>query len=481
MIASTTLTVGDGGLGTSRRLARPPAVIGCSSGGTAATPALIASLEDAISTFGYGKLTDLLALYLALAGGPVVAVKAASSTAGSCSAVTAGASNTGAAVLSVTTGTARDDFRVVVKVTRAGANPAAMTAAVRISLDNGETYGEEIGVPSTGTFTIGNTGITVDFDAASLVVNDTYSFTATAPIWDATALGLCTTALASTTYDHEFVHIAEQVTGANVGAPDTSISGLETSNVYRWLLTNARDQDVAGSESVSTWQGILVGSSPGFSAITSRHTVVCAGAAETPSPLWDCFMRRGVAWRIGPRLALIREVSGGAGLAEHPGRVRSGALAGIAEGDLYHDLRSLTGLDTNNFMGCQSLPGRPGYYATDRTRATSGSDFTKVMHVRLVKEAARLAVAIMQEYIGENVRTITGGLIDPRDADAIDGYVTAALKRDLVDSGLASFVSCQVDRTNNVVSTSTLNFKVRVRPLGYATTLDIDLSLSTAE
>ncbi len=478
-IASTTLTVGDGGLGTSRKLARPPAVVGCSSSGTAATPALIASVEDLISTFGYGKLSDLAAIYLSTAGGPVVCVKATSSTPGACSAVTPGAGNTGAAVLSVTVATARDDFRVIVKITRAGTNPAALTAALRISLDNGETYGEEIGLPTSGTFTIGNTGVTVDFDAASLAVGDTHSFTTTAPIWDATALGLCMTALGVTTFDHEFPHIAEQVTGANVGAPDTSVGGLEASNVYRWLLAGARDQDTG--ESVSTWQGVLVGASPGFAAFVSRHTVVVAGATETPSPLWDCFMRRSVAWRIGPRCALTCEVSGGAGLAEHPGRVRSGALAGVADGDLYHDLRTLTALDTNNFMGAQSLPGRPGYYATDRTRGTAGSDFTKIMHVRLVKEAARLSVGIIQEYLGENVRTIVGGLIDPRDADAIDGYVTAGLKRDLVDSGMASAASSQVTRTNNIVSTSTLQFKVRVRPLGYATTITIDLSLSTAE
>jgi hypothetical protein len=79
------------------------------------------------------------------------------------------------------------------------------------------------------------------------------------------------------------------------------------------------------------------------------------------------------------------------------------------------------------------------------------------------------------------VRTITGGKLDPRDADAIDAYVTAALVRDLVTNGLACASSSAVDRTNNVGSTSQLFFKVRVRPLGYATTLDIDLSLSTAE
>ncbi|WP_230685338.1 hypothetical protein, partial [Streptococcus pneumoniae] len=92
-------------LGTSRQLARPPAIVGCSSSGTAATAGLYASIEDAIAAFGYGKLVTLAAEYFANAGGPIVLVKAASTTAGSCSAVTAGSSNTSTAVLTVTTAT----------------------------------------------------------------------------------------------------------------------------------------------------------------------------------------------------------------------------------------------------------------------------------------------------------------------------------------------------------------------------------------
>lgn len=474
-IGSTTLTIGDGGLGVTRALARPPAIVGCSSSGTADTAYLAASFEDALSTFGYGKLTALAAEYFRLVGGPIVMVKAASTTAGTCSSVTAGGSNTSTAVLSVTTATSRDDFRVKVVCTRAAANLAALTAAVKISLDNGGTYMPEQAVPADGAITIPNTGIVVDFADGTFVVGDSWTFTGTAPIWDTTALGTALDALEATTYDHEFVQVAEQTTGATVGTLNTSVSGLESSNVFRWWLAGTRDQ--SSGESVSTWQGVLLGTSPGFSAFESRHGAVCAGFAERDDALWGCSMRRNVGWLIGPRLALAREV-GSVGLAEHPGRVRSGPLSGIDDGDLVHDLRTLTGLDTGRFMGAHSLPGRGGYYATATTRAAAGSDFTSVMNIRVVKEAARLAVAVMQEFINDSVRTISGGRIDPRDADAADGYVTAALKQDLVATGLASAVSAQVDRTNNVLSTSTLNFKVRVQPLGYATAIDIDLSLS---
>jgi hypothetical protein len=476
-IASTTLTIGDGGLGTTRELSRPPALVGCSASGTAAVAGLYSSIEDALSAFGQGKLTALAAEYFATVGGPLVLVKATSTTAGSCSSVTAAGTST--AVMTLDVATTVDDFRVKIVVTRAAADLAAVSAAVKVSLDNGLTYGEEIAVPLSGNLTLADTGITVEWADGTFVVGDTFSFTATAPIWDTTALGLALDALETTTYDHEFVHVAEHVTGATVGTLDTSVSTLEASNAFRWWLAGTRPQ--GSGESVSTWQGVLLGTSPGFSAFTSRHGAIVAAFALHRDALRGHYATRNVSWIVGPRLALLREVSGGAGLAEHPGRVRSGALGGIDAGNLLHDFRTLTALDTGRFMGAQSLPGRDGYYATAMTRATAGSDFTNIMHVRLVKEAARLAVSVTQEYINDNVRTITGGKIDPRDADAIDAYVTAALVRDLVAAGLASAASSAVDRNNNVVSTSQLNFKVRVRPLGYATTLDIDLSLSTAE
>jgi hypothetical protein len=476
-IASTTLAIGDGALGTSRQLARPPAIVGCSSSGTAATAGLYSSLEDVIATFGYGKLTALAAEYFGSVGGPLVMVKAASTTAGSASAVTAVGTST--AVMTVTTSTAVDDFLVKIKVARAGASLAAVTAAVKVSLDNGLSYGEEIAVPLAGVLALTNLGVTVTWADGTFVADDTFAFSTTSPIWDATALGLALDALETTTYGHEFVHVAEHVTGATVSTLDTSVSGLEATNTFRWWLAGTRPEGSA--ESTSTWQGVLLGTSPGFSAFSSRHGAVCAAFALHYDAVWGCKVRRNVSWLIGPRLALLREVSGGAGLSEHPGRVRSGALSGIDEGDLSHDFRTMTALDTGRFMGAQSLPGRGGYYATAMTRATAGSDFTSIMHVRLVKEAARLAVAVTQEYINDNVRTIAGGKLDPRDADAIDAYVTAALVRDLVTNGLASAASSAVDRTNNIVSTSQLNFKVRVRPLGYATLIDIDLSLSTAE
>lgn len=475
MIANITGTIADGGLGAARSLERPPAVVGCSSSGTTDTPTLINSVEDAVSAFGYGKLVELIALYLAIAGGPVVAVKATTATAGSASSVTAAGSST--AVMTVSTSTSRDDYLVKIKVTRAGADLAAATACVRVSYDNGVTYGEEVAVPTSGILTLTNTGLAVTWADGTFVVGDTFAFKGTAPIWDTSGLGTALDSLEITALDHEFVHVAEHVTGATVGTLDTSVSTLESSSVYRWWLGTARDQSTG--ESVSTWSGVLIGGSPGFSAFTSRHGIVYAGVDLVPAYAVSGQLRRQVGWLVGPRLARLREVSGGAGLAEHPGRVRSGAVVGGVDGALVHDIRVLSTLDSHRFAGLQTLQGRSGYYATARTAAADGSDYTSIMNVRVVKEAARVATIAAGEFLSDNVRTITGGKIDPRDADAIDAYVTAQMVTAMVNTGYASSASAQVNRTDNLVSTQDLRFTVRVRPLGYAGTIELNIGLTS--
>ncbi len=584
-LASASLTIEDGGLGAARVLSRPPAVVGCCSSGDAAEPLLISSTEDAITEFGYGQLVELIALYLKIAGGPVLACKAGTVTAGSiggyaqegggsaaAGSFTADGSNTSTAIPALTgtttipravrvkvttaganiaanpvvqvsvdggvtwyaadavnvsatptaigdtglslawtdgtfvlndfwlavgadsatpgdasgatvltlSGTPRDAYDVRVLVTRAATTPSAGTGAVKYSLDGGRTYSTEVAVPTSGNLTLGNTGITVAFSAASLVVDDEYRFKTTAPAWDGTTLDAALDALADSAHDHEFVHVAEALDATSAGTLKTSIEGLSTSGIYRWGYGSPRDQGATiEGETASAWQTVLLGASPGFSAFNSKLIKIDAGAAYI-AMMDGSELRRPVAWAIGPRLALVREVSGGSGLAEHPGRVKSGALAGIDQGDLIHDLRLLTSLTTGRFGGAQSLVGRSGYFATDTTMAPSGSDYRKVMNTRVIVEGSRVGMNALQELINDDFRTATGGVIDRRDASAVDAYLTGALNASVVETNLASAASAQVNRTDNILTTETMRAALRIRPKGYATTIEATIGL-TAE
>ncbi len=578
-LGNVTGTVSDGALGLAAVLDLPPAVVGCCSSGTAATPALVENADDLVASFGYGPAVELAALILARAGGPVVFCRAATATAGvlggfcqggagsgAAGTVTANGSNTSAAVPALTgtpdkpyavkivvttagsnlaaspvvkvsldggvtylatgsiatsaspqaigstglslawtdgtfvladywtaagancptdadatgtsvpafSGTPRDAYRIRVKVVRAGASLSALTAGVKVSYDDGETYGEELAVPSSGALELGNTGLTVTFGSGTFVVGDLFRVRTAAPVFDSTGLVAALTALGTTPYDHEYVHVAGALDASLAGDVKTSIEGLTASGVYRWAMGEARD--AAEGESASTWLSAVTGSPPGFTSFTSKRMALGGGYARVASRVIGGQHRRPVSWPISARLAKLSRLTDNVGLAEHPGRVRRGEMEDVQAGSLAHDVRLLPTLDTRRFCGLQSLQGRTGYYATDRTCAPDGSDFTTIMNVRVMCLASRATQTILTEFVNDNVRTISGGRIDPRDAKAIEEYVASKLAATL--SNRASAVAATVNRTDNIASTRTLRVKVRLQPLGYATAITFDISFA---
>lgn len=480
-LASVSATIAANGLGTPQALDLPPAFVGCCSGGTAATPSLVSNATQLVTDYGYGPLCEAVAKQLALGGGPVVVCKATSQTAGAFTGLSGGvvpnpATAMGANPMVCTpSGTPRDAYTVWVKVTRAGATLDAATAMVRISLDGGTTYGAETPVPTSGAVVIPNTGITLtwsdDTDSDLLYVDDIYIFGSSAPTFDATGLGAALTALAAerTTLDHEFVHVVGPINATTYATVETSHDALIAASLPRWFLTEARDQ--SSGESVATWVGILQGASPGFLGLSADLVAVCPAYSTQTSEIMGTTWRRPTAYLLTPRFSTIP-------VAQHPGRVRTGAIQGIVT--QHHDFASsaLSSLDARGFLGVQSLQGREGYYATDRTSAAIGSDFTQIMRARVMCFAARVAIAEATNYVNETVRTITGGFIDPVDADAFDAQMTSKLTAEVVTPGYASAVAVTVNRTDVITTTSTLRFQVRLRPLGYASTITLDLGFS---
>mgnify|MGYP000208054743 CR=1 FL=1 len=330
MLASITETLTDRGLGLPQGQAQPIAVTGCCSSGTVDTPTLVRTADQLTTTFGQGPLVELAAYLLALTGGPLVVCRATTATAGSAGSVTrTGTGSDSDAWAMTVSGTPRDAYSVKVKVTRAGATLAALTAAVRISIDGGLTYGPETPVPSNGVIAIGNTGLTVTFDddtaADEAFVDDVYDFACSAPVWDATGLASALAALkvAGPSLEHDGVVIQGHVTGVTVATVKTAHDAAMSASKPRWFLCHTRDQN--SGESVATWAGVLVGGSPGFSAHTANLMAIAAGYCDIDSQTIGGIWRRPVMWPLAARFATTP-------VSQHPGRVRTGKLAGIRDG-----------------------------------------------------------------------------------------------------------------------------------------------------
>jgi len=457
----------DGGLGLVGLADKALAVMGVAIGGTGATGlasdlVAISTPEALVDAFVGGPLVDLVALILAVSGGPVYCCRITGGVAGSVGAVTH--SGTGTAVATLP-GTVTDSFDIKVRITRAGANLAAGTAAMQISLDGGDNYGPELAVPIAGTYVIPNTGLTLTFADGTFVVADTYVALTVGPGYNSTNLSNALASVtAATSVEVEGLYIAGAASAALAAVADTWAVSEAAAGRYRWVVMEARDQN--SGESIATWKAAIIAD---FASFSSVYVGVCAGYGEVLSTITGRSQRRPVGWPIVARLGLIP-------WSEHPGYVGRGGLAGLTA--LYHDAVSHTDLDTARFITARTFVRRSGFYCTRGNLMTvAGSDFRPIQNRRVLNEACRVALEAMAVYVNSSVRVnASTGRILEGDALTIEANIAAKLGAALISTGNASSVSVAVNRTDNILSTNTLRVAIRVIPLGYAEFIDGDVA-----
>ena len=109
-------------------------------------------------------------------------------------------------------GSPTNAFSVVVKITAQG---GLNSAAFAVSIDGGSSFTDEITVPVTGEYELEGTGLKLKFEEAadeeqqpsSFVVNESYTFTTTAPTMTNGDVLTAITKLQNFAEEYEFVHI----------------------------------------------------------------------------------------------------------------------------------------------------------------------------------------------------------------------------------------------------------------------------------
>lgn len=233
-LGSSSLTVKNNGLGQGqgRKLV---AVVGCCASGTEAVPATRANNDDLLDAHGYGPMPEQAALYLDLAGGPVLTCRAATATAavlgGYCQSgggaaapgtISADGSNTSTAVPALT-GTAADRYAVKIVVTTAGANIAAVPV-VKISLDGGVTYLAAGAVTVSATpQAIGDTGLLLGWTDGTFVLNDFWTAVGAACPTTGDATGTSVLSLSGTPNDRHHIVVKVVAAGASLTANTATV------------------------------------------------------------------------------------------------------------------------------------------------------------------------------------------------------------------------------------------------------------------
>lgn len=432
-------------------------------------------------TLGSGPLAEYVAFILSTAGGTVYAVRVPSSVAGAAGAVTKtepiGKDSEGTMTVA---GSALDAYSVRIEVMTSGTTMAGSGATFRYSLDysavdpDSAVYSPTYPVPTTGSFVVPGTGLTLTFadgadvDVVFLNAGDAFTFTTTAPYYSSSeALAGVDAALAdpATYFTAHLVGQPSSVANAVTLATSLATRVDAAALAYRFLYGSVElPQDT--DSNIKT----------GTAAFANVRIELAAGFADYVSAL-DRGGMKGVAFKASAGLASVARAVR-VPIAEHLGRIKRGALGGVLR--LYRDERVTPGLDEARITTLCTHVGRPGYFITrGRIAFPPGSDFQRVEYRRVLDVAARRVSLDAQEYLNDDVVTDAAGRILEEDARTIESTLASGVRAAVVQPGAASAATVQVNRTDTIATTSTLRVKARVRPLGYAEFIDVDLGFET--
>lgn len=484
MADNFSLTIRDGALGAGRPGAgRALLLIGvCSIAVSASAVQAFETPADVLATLGYGPLAEMAALALSAGANgqtarPVGCVRVGTTTAGTNSAVTKAGTGTGTVTLA---GSPYDRFEGRIRITRAG---TLGVGGFKYSLDGGRSESVEYAIPAGGTFAIPGTNITATFVPGAgpsyFAVDDTHSWTSTAPTYDTTALNAALDVVAADSRSWPLIMVVGPPGGADDSAKATAAAALAAAvstkleafaalGLYQRALLEGPDvaNDATGSGLVAT----------ALATTVARRVGYVAGFCRVPSQINPRQMRVSSAWPYVARLAALP-------VSQDPGDGSLGGLDGIIAESLETATTARSVYDASRIACLQTINGVTGYFASNSAMlAPVGSDYEEIPNGRVIDEACRVGRLKLLENRRTRIRvgavgSSNAGKIDERDAQRIEGSVRSAIERALLDSGDVSAVRVLVPRTDALLSTKKLRAKLLITPLAYAKAIEAEISL----
>ncbi|MCP3886460.1 MAG: hypothetical protein GY700_13520 [Propionibacteriaceae bacterium] len=474
---AVTMTEVDGALGilppTSGALL---AVVGTSSIGTADTPAAYAKVSDIVAAFGRGPLVEAAAYAITKFGRPVLCVKTGNTTAGTLtSAVLTG---TGTATVDVSGSPLPiDDREFHIEVITGG---ILGTAGIEFkhSQDGGRTQSATTALGTAITFEFEGSGasaateveLTFGIATETLVAGDIITFRSTAPMWNTTEIGTALTALRKCAQLWSIAEIVGAMDATLFAAVESAVAAMPAYGKDRMYIGHARIPDVGESEAT-----YLTSLTTIYGSLSTVYGSVCAGTAKMISGVSGRQYKRPPSWHVAPMHAVESE-------EVNLGAVNIGRLVGVILTDSNgnpddHDESSNPGLDDARFLTLRTWEGRPGVFINrPRMLSISTSDYQLIPHRRVMNLAKTVIRSYLEERVNEEILVDSDtGYILEEEALEIEAGANAALSGALLDKPKASGASFVLSRTDNLLSTKTMNCTVRIVPLAYPEFISVEI------
>lgn len=140
-------------------------------------------------------------------------------------------------------------------------------------------------------------------------------------------------------------------------------------------------------------------------------------------------------------------------------------------------LKDVTTLDTlhgDGFMTFTTHPQKAGFFfGTDRM--CSVDDYRLLAYGRIIDKAAVVAAAVYVEQIEDEVEVDASGNIASHVVSDLEQQITQQIQAAM--GAQISGVEVYINPAQNIINTGKLTVKIRIRPMGYKSFIDVDLGL----
>lgn len=284
-----------------------------------------------------------------------------------------------------------------------------------------------------------------------------------------------------------------------INAANGKLRGLIVSRTpdasYTPTVTAGLDSDVAtaitNAQALGEWAATTK-YAPIFTIIEGYDY---SGTSSDLTDLTDGTTDNRVSVMIGDTVASSKQAAVGvlAGrLASIPvqrniGRVKNGPLnitTGYI-GSLAAEAADAAGINDKGYITFRTFVGRAGYFFNDDFTATASTDdYSHLTARRTVDKAARICYDTLLDELLDDVPVNSDGTLQAPLVKSWQSKVENAISQSMTANGELSAdvtdpndrgVTCYIDPTQNIVSTSKVVVTVSVRPFGYPRYIDVDL------
>lgn len=411
---------------------------------------------------GYSPLADAVMDSVENGAGKILCIPTQASIVGG---IRAGEKKTGENAGEVTlTGTPFNSFQVILEITGRG---ILNMATFRYSTNGGYTYTDDITVPLSGTYSVEDTGLAFQFtagDGVEFAVGDTWQWETTAPQLTMQEVLAALERVKEIKEEAEFVHIVGDASAATWSA----VSALQEELQERYhkplffILEAYKSELKRPDDYVSELREAR-------RKINNSNIQVVA--ARVLYKGMDGIVRdtnaAGIIAGLYSKVAVNRSIGETAVVSLSEAKVEKLLPEGLGEDQV-------ADLDESGFLTLRQYDGLYGFYVTNaRMFAAEGSDFRYAEDVRVLNKIIRVTRAAALKLLQSDVDLVNLSADLRVKAQIVQGAV-----EEMVDAGEISAVTVIVPEDQDILTTETLELKIRYVPRGKIRAIDIYVGVS---